>query len=213
MKTQYKDSQFTLRPEQVFQLINASKNLRDKLIVESCYFPALRRFEVAKMQVKDIDFDDNVIHVVGKGGKQSPIPVGVVYPQYMSDLKHYLEFIKRKDGYLFSNSGKKPLEISRINQIVNDTALVAKMKHPNKKPRKFYNRISKEVKETERQINPHLLRHSQARHLKDLGFNVEFIKNYMRHEKIGTTMDLYGTMSIQDMKRIASEKMGLIEYK
>lgn len=210
MKSQYKDTQYNLKVEQVFQLINATKNLRDKLIIESCYFPALRRFEVAKMRVEDIDFQEGVINVLGKGSKQSPIPVASVYPQYMSDMKHYLEYIKRKEGYIFSTDGKKPIEISRINQIFNETGIIAKLTNQNKTPKKYYNRITKTIQTTERKINPHLLRHSQARHLKNQNFSAEFIKNYMRHERIDTTIDMYGTMSLDDMKNYAQQKLGII---
>ena len=209
MKTQYKDSQYTLRIEQIEQLINATKNLRDKLIISSCYFPALRRFEVAKMKVEDIDFERGRIIVTGKFNKIAPIPVGAVYPQYMKDLQYYLQFIKRKSGYIFSNDGKKPIDKSRINQIFLNTSTIAHLTHPNPKPIRRRNRISKEIYEKHRKINPHLLRHSQARHLKDFNFSIEFIKNYMRHDSIQSTMDIYGTQSIDDMERYALEKRGI----
>lgn len=202
MKTQYKDSQFTLKLEQVELLINTAKNLRDKIIIESAYYPALRRFEIAKMRVEDIDFERGRIIVKGKYNKISPIPIGSIYPQYMNDLKYYIQFIKKKEGYLF---GKKiSLEKSRINQIFNETAKLCRIKHPNPKLKKTKFGIS------QRKINPHLLRHSQARHLKDLGFTAEFIKNYMRHDSIQTTYDEYGTLSIDEMEKIAENKRKLL---
>lgn len=211
MKTQYKDSQYTLKPEVIMQLINASKNLRDKLIIESAYFPALRREEITFLKVEDINLQEGDIIVrAGKGGKISPICVGSLYPEYIMDLKHYLEFIKRKEGYIFSEDGKKPLSLSRINQIFHDTSKIARLKHPNPKPKKIYIPKLKEIRIVERKINPHLMRHCQARHLKDMGFKAEFIKNYMRHEEIGTTMDMYGTLGLEEMKKIAQEKRGLL---
>lgn len=205
MKQQYKDSQFTLKIEEVERLINATKNLRDKIIISSCYFPALRRFEVAKMRVEDIDFINNRINVIGKGNKHSPIPVGSIYPNYMKDLQYYIQFTKKKEGYIFGDN--KPIGNSRINQIFHDTAEICKLKHPNTKTKntKFGENI--------RRINPHLLRHSQARHLKDMGFTAEFIKNYMRHTSIQTTMDEYGTLSIDEMERKALEMKGVLQLK
>lgn len=201
MKSQYKDSQYTLKLEEVEQLINATKNLRDKLIISSCYFPALRRFEVAKLKVEDIDFFNGRIIVVGKGNKISPIPVGKLYPNYIKDLGYFIQFIKKKEGYIFAD--KHPLEVSRINQIFNNTAKICKLAHPNPKT------IKTKFGESIRKINPHLLRHSQARHLKDMGLTAEFIKNYLRHESITTTMDLYGTLSIEEMENRCLQIRGM----
>lgn len=202
MRSQYKDSQFVLTVNQVNQLINATTNLRNKLIISSAYYPALRRVEICNFKVENIDFAQNIITILGKRNKIAPIPVGCLYPQYMQDLKYYLEFNKRKNGYIFSTDGKKPISEGRINQIFHETAKLARLTHPNKKTKKT------KFGENVRQINPHLLRHSQARHLKDLGFSAEFIKNYLRHDSIEMTMDMYGTMGIEDMKRYALEKTG-----
>lgn len=201
MKQQYKDSQFTLKLDEVNRLINATKNLRDKLIIESCYFPALRREEVTKLKIEDINFLSNRIVIIGKGNKIAPIPVGTIYPQYMKDLEYYLGYIKKKEGFLFSD--KKPLSLARINQIFHITAKDCGLKHPNPKLKKT------RFGEHQRHVNPHLLRHSQARHLKDLGFTAEFIKNYMRHESIKTTMDTYGTLSIDEMEKKILEQKGV----
>ncbi|MBI4155436.1 tyrosine-type recombinase/integrase [Candidatus Woesearchaeota archaeon] len=208
MKPQFKNSQFTLSEQEVEQLINASKNLRDKLIIESAYFPALRRFEIAKIRGEDIDFERGRLKVIGKNQKYSEIPVGSVFPIYLNDLKFFLQFIKRRDGYLFSNDGKKPLNVSRINQIFHETASLAKLKHPNRQNINFHTRynISGEIG---RKINPHLLRHSLARHLKSFGFNGEFIQNYLRHTNIETTFNEYGTLSLDEMESHAKQKRGL----
>ncbi|MBR9682771.1 MAG: site-specific integrase [Candidatus Aenigmarchaeota archaeon] len=189
--------------QQIELLINTAKNLRDKIIIESAYYPALRRFEIAKMRVEDINLTTGRLTVTGKFNKIAPIPVGTVYPQYINDLKYYMQYIKKKEGYLFGNNA--PLEVSRINQIFTATAKLCRLKHPNPKPKKNY-----KGEMVARNVNPHLLRHSQARHLKDLGFSIEFVKNYMRHDSIKTTMDEYGTLSIDDMERKALEKKGMI---
>jgi integrase/recombinase XerC/integrase/recombinase XerD len=201
---QYSQAQHTLKRDEIIRLISATKNLREKIIISSAYYPGLRRFEIAKIRVEDIDIDDGSIIVKsGKGNKTVKIPVGKVFPEYIQDLKHYMQFIKRKDGYLFSIEGNKPLGNGRINQIFNEVAKRADLKHPNPVPKNVYIRRKKQIISIQRKINPHLLRHSIARHLKDMGFRMEFVKNYMRHESIETTMDMYGTMSYEDMEKEA----------
>ena len=146
------------------------------------------------MDIRDIDFEKGRLIIKGKFGKISPIPVGSIYPQYMHDLKLFIG--KRNQGYVFLSNRNRRLELSRINQMLYETADKINLKNPNPK---------------KRHINPHMLRHSQARHLKDLGFTAEFIKNYLRHESITTTMDTYGTLSIDEMEKLAQDKRLLLK--
>jgi len=192
MKSQYKDSQYPLSINEIEKLINSSKTFRDKLIIESLYFCGLRRFETCKMDIRDIDFVRGRINVIGKFNKLSTIPVGSTFPQFLTDLKHYIG--NRKEGYVFLSNRNRKFELSRINQILDETAKIAGLKNPNPK---------------KKHINPHCLRHSLARHLKSLGFPVEFVQNYLRHKKFSTTFDEYGTLGLDEMESIALQKRGI----
>ena len=186
MKKQYKNSEFNLTSDEVQILINAADNFRDRMIIESLYYPALRRFEVATMRVENVNFQSQRITIIGKGEKISPIPVGSIYPEYMATLKLFIG--KRKTGYVFlSNRGTK-LSNVRINQILKKISGFSGLENPN--PTKTY-------------INPHLLRHSQARRLKSNRFPIEFVQKYLRHSSMKTTMDEYGTLGINEMEKIA----------
>jgi len=188
VKKQYKDSEFSLTINEIQILINACDNMRDRMIVESLYYPALRRFEVCDLCIENIDFNRGRIEVLGKGNKLSPIPVGSLYPQYIANLKHFIG--NKRMGFIFlSNRGRK-LEISRINQILAKIGEKANIKNPN--PHKKH-------------INPHIFRHSQARHLKNRRFQIEFVQKYLRHTKRETTADTYGTLSIDEMENLAIE--------
>ncbi len=52
-------------------------------------------------------------------------------------------------------------------------------------------------------LNPHIFRHSIARWLKSQGFTAEWIQNFLGHQSYKTTMDLYGTISIDEMQETA----------
>ena len=58
-----------------------------------------------------------------------------------------------------------------------------------------------------RHLNPHLLRHSISRYLKSMGFSTEWIQNFLGQESFKTTMDMYGTISIDEMQEIAERKL------
>jgi integrase len=57
-------------------------------------------------------------------------------------------------------------------------------------------------------LNPHIFRHSVARFLKSKGSSAEWIQNFLGHQSHQTTMDMYGTISIDEMQEIARRKLG-----
>ena len=119
--------------------------------------------------------------------------------QLLEDLKLYIQYVlnNSKTGYLFpavSSLNKEghisPTEINRI---------VAKAGHKAQ----LHNPIP-ELKN----INPHILRHSCARILKDKGLSLEVVQKVLGHLSYKTTMDLYGTKSITEMDKELKEKVG-----
>ena len=186
MKTQFKAGQYSLKEENVKHLFMAAKNTRDSLIAKSLYYAALRRFEACNLQIENVDTENGRMYIEGKGNKIRIIPVKQLYPEYFHELMMFIG--NRKVGYVFTNSQNKRLTTMRINQIVAKMGKEAKLNNPN--PGLKY-------------INPHSLRHSQARHLKNRGLPIEFIQNYLGHSSFKTTMDIYGTLGIQDMENIA----------
>ncbi len=52
-------------------------------------------------------------------------------------------------------------------------------------------------------INPHIFRHSISRYLKNKSFSTEWIQNFLGHTSYKTTMDMYGTISIDEMQQEA----------
>ena len=49
-------------------------------------------------------------------------------------------------------------------------------------------------------INPHLLRHSLARNWKRHGGSIESLQKLLGHERIATTLELYGTESLVEIE-------------
>ena len=102
-----------------------------------------------------------------------------------------------KDGYLFpavsSLNNKGHISTTEINRIVAKAGHRAQLENP--------------VPEL-KNINPHILRHSCARILKDRGLSLEVVQKVLGHLSYKTTMDLYGTKSISEMDDELKEKMG-----
>jgi len=184
LKTQHKKSEYTLNPNEINQLINHSKSFRDRLILKCLYFGGMRVGEVARLEVQDLDFNRNVIHIRNsKRGKTRTIPF--IDSGFKSDLKH---FIGPKTKNKIFDIGKR-----MIQHIVSHTAENINLKHPDP---------------TSKHINPHLLRHSIARHLKSSGYPLEWIQKFLGHSKMETTADSYGTLSLEEMQMILIKKSG-----
>jgi integrase len=190
-------SQFHLTEDQIKLLIKHTEKLRDKIIIKLLSYCGLRRFELAKIKIEDIDLQTNKIQILGK--KNIERLATLFSDQLVEDLKIYLRYVlnNQKQGYLFpavsslnKNGHISPTEINRI---------VAKAGH-----RAHLNNPIPELKN----INPHILRHSCARILKDKGLSLEVVQKVLGHLSYKTTMDLYGTKSISEMDDELKEKVG-----
>ena len=162
---------------------------------ELLYSTGIRVGELLGLKVADIDFKNKTIRVVGKGNKLAVLPM---LNDLLDDLKYYLN--NRKEGYVFPSSHKKssPISPNHINRIVAKAGRKAKLKNPNPKLKT---------------INPHILRHSCARILKDNGAPLETIQAIMRHAKFETTMNIYGTKSADNIQEDYEEYMKLWNMK
>lgn len=178
---QIKNGQFQLKQAEVKKIINAAGSVRDRLIIELLYYCGLRRSEVVQIQPGDLDFEKNSLRVRGKGRKIRIVPVP---DDTMAEIKLFLGQSGRP--YVFSAVKKRRAHIvpQVVNRILRAAGAAAGVKNPN--PRMVG-------------INPHLLRHSAARRLKDKGLSLECISNFLGHEKLSITAEIYGLMSFDDV--------------
>jgi len=190
-------SQFHLTPDQVKILIKHTEKLRDKVIIKLLAYCGLRRFELAKIKIEDIDFNTNKIRILGK--KKIDRLATLFSDQLVEDLKLYITYVlnNKKQGYLFpavsSLNENEHITPTQINRVVAKAGKRAQLENPHP-----------DLKN----INPHMLRHSCARILKDKGLSLEVVQKVLGHLSYKTTMDLYGTKSISEMDDELKEKVG-----
>lgn len=190
-------SQFHLTEEQIKLLIKHTEKLRDKLIIKLLAYCGLRRFELAKIRIEEINLETRKIRILGK--KNIERLATLFSDQLVEDLKLYIRYVLNNPnkGYLFPavsslnrNGHIAPTEINRI------VAKAGQRAH-----------ISNPIPEL-KNINPHILRHSCARILKDRGLSLEVVQKVLGHLSYKTTMDLYGTKSISEMDDELKKKAG-----
>lgn len=143
--------------------------LRDRALLELLYASGLRISELAHARLENLNFDERILRVTGKGNKIRIVPVG---RKACDALAHYLSkerptLVNRRSGseIFLSNRGTR-LTTVRIWQIVK-----AQARHSG----------------LEANIYPHLLRHSFATHLLSNGADLRIIQEMLGHADISTT--------------------------
>jgi len=191
MKYQQKASAYTLSLDQVKVLIRKTEHPRNRLILKLLAGAGLRNEELATITVPDIDFKGSMVRIVGKGSKVRMVPLSA---ELVGDLKVWLG--RKKKGYVFPSKKIKnaPICTRQVRQVVVNCGIAAGIKHPDPE------------KET---LHPHLLRHTFARIGKDGGLSIEALQAIMGHESFLTTMNSYGTKSLNDLSR-ETEKVDFI---
>lgn len=179
---QIKNSEFYLTPTQIKQIIEAAARPRDRLILSLLAYTGIRRAELCSIHIEDIEWELSRIHIMkGKGNKHR----FVFFSEALGrKLKSFVQ--ERQRGPLFPGRNGGYLSLRAVNYIVARAGKLAEVKNPN--PR-YPN------------INPHLFRHSIARNWKNQNGSMESLQKILGHESLRTTLDLYGTESIEDTFR------------
>ena len=151
--------------------------LRDALILEMLYSSGIRVSELALIKLKDIDFKEKKILILGKGNKERY----VYYGSKCADLiDKYLEIDHRDSPYLLI--GKKALKLNEreIREIVTQCARKAGIKV---------------------HVTPHTLRHTYATHMLNEGADLKSVGDLLGHESLSTTQ-IYTHVSNERLRQV-----------
>jgi site-specific recombinase XerD len=172
-----------LTQEEIWDLINAPKNLKHRLILMTTYSAGLRAAEVAALKPEHIDSKRMFIKVEkGKGGKQRYTILSV---KLLKELRRYYKTHKPQT-YLFPSSYKH-----RKNQTLTYQSVYS-----------IYEKARKKAG-IKKGTGIHTLRHSFATHLLETGYDIRRIQILMGHRRLSTTM-IYLHVSRKTLSKIPS---------
>ncbi len=142
---------------------------RNKAMLELMYSSGLRVSELINLELSDIDLNNNYVRCFGKGSKERIVPVGEYSSKYLSIyINEYRDSMKK--GYytekIFLNNHGKEMTRQGFFKIIK--------------------RIAKD-KDINKNITPHMLRHSFATHLLNNGADLRTIQEMLGHSSISTT--------------------------
>ena len=158
--------------EEVSSLLNFEVNnefeARNKAILELLYSSGLRISELTSLELSNIDLDECLVRVMGKGSKERIVPLG----DYAIDaLKEYIYFYrpifnKNNSSYVFLNNRGGVLSRQFIFKVIKEEC------------------IKKGIRKN---VSPHTLRHTFATHLLKNGADLRIIQELLGHENLSTT--------------------------
>lgn len=144
--------------------------LRNRALLETLYSAGVRVSELAGLNVRDVDFANGLIRVVGKGNKERIVPIGrkaleaIAAYRNMVDAEIGLEAAHA--GPLFLNKAHGRLTTRSIGRMVGTFARACGVAIP---------------------VSPHAFRHSYATHLLDAGADLRAVQELLGHRSLSTT--------------------------
>ncbi|HEX3624196.1 MAG TPA: site-specific tyrosine recombinase/integron integrase [Verrucomicrobiae bacterium] len=146
-----------------------SETLRDQAILELAYASGLRLSELKNLRLEQLHLESGFINVIGKGNKERVVPVGRTA---VEALTRYIDTARPK--FITPKSPANVFLTKRGTPFASVT---------------LWLRIKNRVRRTgiERNVTPHMLRHSFATHLLEHGADLRVIQELLGHANISTT--------------------------
>lgn len=142
--------------------------IRDSLILELLYSTGIRVSELVNIKLKDINFTDRKIKILGKGNKERYVLYGDICTKkinlYLNNSRNELDI--KKSEYLLLNKNGTKLTPRFIEILI----------------KKYQEQAQIKVK-----VTPHTLRHTFATHLLEGGADLKTVQELMGHESLSST--------------------------
>ncbi len=154
-----------------------SEIFSDFAIIELLYTTGLRVSELCNLKRGDIDFENEIIRIKGKGNKTRLIPLTQRIKNLLIKLNVHN---KTSEEYIFQTKNGGRLYPKLIERIV----------------KKYLSETTEDGN-----VYPHMIRHTFATHLLKRGADIRTIKELLGHESLETTT-IYTHVSIEHLKNI-----------
>lgn len=174
-----------LTVEEVDKLLNIeitdAFSARNKSLLELLYATGLRISELINLEFKNIDLNDCIVRIIGKGSKERIVPINDMAIKY---LKIYVKGFRHKlvkteqNNYVYLNNHGKKMTRQGVFKMIKKRTQEAGIK---------------------KDVSPHTLRHSIATHMLENGADLRIIQEFLGHESIGTTQ-IYTHLTNQKLK-------------
>ncbi|MEL7210847.1 MAG: tyrosine-type recombinase/integrase, partial [Actinomycetota bacterium] len=148
---------------------------RDRAILEVLYGTGMRISELVGLSLVDVDLDDRLVRVLGKGSKERIVPLG----------RHAHDAL----GAWLGPSGRPAMEPERWSGRDAQEAVVLNQRGGRLTRQGAWGVVRAHARRVglDDRLSPHVLRHSCATHMLDHGADIRAVQELLGHASIGTT--------------------------
>ncbi|MDR0985267.1 MAG: tyrosine-type recombinase/integrase [Endomicrobium sp.] len=167
---------------------------RDKAIIELLYSCGLRVGELVNLDIGNVNFILNTIHILGKGNKTRIVPIGKYCIKALSNYifeRKVLNLPHSTSDPLFLNSHFNRMNQRTIRKILDSIIHKSGIK---------------------KRISPHTIRHTFATHLIDRGCDLRTVQEILGHKNLVTTQ-IYTHVTISTLRKIYDKSHPFIKTK
>jgi integrase/recombinase XerD len=164
--------------------LSRATGVRDRAMIEVLYGTGIRRGELARLNVRDLDVERHTLMVrQGKGRKDRMVPIG---PRAVAWIERYLTDARPQwttepdDGTLFLTVDGTGFSVDRLTQLVRDYV---------------------KASGTDKEGACHLFRHTLATLMLEGGADIRYIQAMLGHAELSTTQ-IYTQVSIRALQAV-----------
>ena len=175
----------TLTPKQIGALVDINENdpvaCRDRAIIELLYSSGLRLAEIISLNLFDVNLNEGMARVTGKGNKTRLIPVGKMARQALETWLAQRENLARANtqALFISNQGKR-ISPRNVQQRLKHWSIKQGLDTP---------------------VHPHMLRHSFATHMLESSRDLRAVQELLGHADISSTQ-IYTHLDFQHLAKV-----------
>ncbi|MFC5570241.1 tyrosine recombinase XerC [Lysobacter yangpyeongensis] len=156
---------------------DAPLGLRDRALLELFYSSGLRLSELCALRWRDLDFDEALVTVLGKGRKQRSVPLGSHARNALQEWRASTGAAADAPVFPGRNGPITPRAIQlRVRQLAQQQGLF-------------------------KRVHPHLLRHSFASHILESSGDLRGVQELLGHADIATTQ-IYTHLDYQHLAKV-----------
>jgi integrase/recombinase XerD len=161
---------------------HSPSGLRDLAVMELLYSTGVRRAELLGLNLPDVRLGEELLHVLGKGGRERVVPLGKAAAEalrrYLNESRPVLVKGEHHALFVSAQHGGR-LSVDEIVPAIRNYAKKARIK---------------------KKVSLHLFRHTCATHLLRGGADLRCIQTLLGHADLGTTA-IYTRVDLSDLKK------------
>lgn len=165
--------------EEVFSLLQSTKNLKHRAVIAMLYGSGLRIGEIINLKLSDFDFKRKQLHIKNAKGRKDRYTT--IAESLFPLLKNYHNTYTPKIYFIENPKGGR---------------------YSAESIRAFLRKSTKAAGIT-KTVTPHTLRHSYATHMLEQGIDIRYIQELLGHSRPETTM-IYTHVTRKDLQQIKS---------